>query len=373
MKIDRVATFLVDAGQWRNFVFVRIDTSDGIHGWGEAFAEAGRERAIAAEVEEFGRRLIGRDPFELRRIVADLQVDTVGKLRSLEFCSALSGLEIALWDIVGKALGQPVHQLLGGPYRDRVRLYANVIEGPVDTPDGWAELCAKAVARGFRGVKVYPVAGPILRRADEDAVVAIVAAVRAAIGPDVDLMVDVARLLTPATAIHLAERLAEDRPFWFEEPVPGSDVEGLAAIRARSPIPVLTGETAYSRTAFRSLFERRAVDGVNPDVCNTGGILETIDIAAWAEPNLVFVSPHNWNSLSVGLAATLQVAACVRDLRYVEYLTAWAERSGEFARTPLEVVDGELAIPTVPGVGIDLDEAALARHPYRAYTRNWPD
>jgi galactonate dehydratase len=373
LKIDRITTYIVDSGHWRNFVFVRIDTDGGLHGWGEAFAEAGRERAIATEIEEFGKRFIGRDPFLIRDLTSGLQVDTVGNARSMEFCSALSGLEIALWDILGKALDRPVFELLGGGYRDRVPLYANVIGGRVDSPEAWAELCAGAVERGFGGVKVYPVERPILRRQDEDDVVAIVSAVRSAIGPDAELMVDAARLLTPASAIHLAHRLVEFRPAWFEEPVPAHDVDGLAEIRANSPIPIVTGETVLTRTAFRPLFARRAVDGINPDVCNTGGILELLQIAAWAEPNLVWVSPHNWNSLSVGLAATLQVAACVRDLFFVEYLAAWEERSNALMVRPLVVEGGTMAIPTEPGLGVDLDESALARYPMRAYTRNWPD
>jgi galactonate dehydratase len=373
MKIDRITTYLVDSGRWRNFVFVRIDTDGGIHGWGEAFAEAGRERAIAAEIEEFGKRLVGRDPFQIRQLTGGLQDDTVGKLRSLEFCSALSGLEIALWDILGKAVGQPIHRLLGGPYRDRVPLYANCHDGRVSTPDGWAELCASYARRGFGGVKIYPVARPILRREDEDEVVAIVRAVRQAVGPDVDVMVDAARMLTPVTAIRLAERLAEFRPFWFEEPVPADNIEALAEIRARSPIRILTGETVLTRTAYRDLFARRAVDLINPDVCNTGGILELIEIAAWAEPHLIGVTPHNWNSLAVGLAATLQASACIRDLVYVEHLSAWEERSNELLQQPFEVVDGTIAILTGPGLGVDLDEAALARYPMQAYTRNWPD
>ena len=373
MKIDRITTFIVDAGQWRNFVFVRIDTDSGIHGWGEAFAEARRERAIAAEVETFGQRLIGRDPFQIRALTAELQVDTAGRRRSMEFCSALSGLEIALWDIVGKSLGQPVFRLLGGSHREQVPVYANCHDGRVATPEGWADLCASMVRRGFGGVKIYPVARPIVSRRDEDEVVAIVGAVRQAVGPDVDVMVDAARTLTPATAIRLADRLAEFRPFWFEEPVPSDNLEALAEIRARSPIPILSGETLYTKTEFRDAFARRAVDFINPDVCNCGGILELTEIAAWAEPNLVWVTPHNWNSLAIGLAATLQASACVRDLLYVEHISAWEERSNELLRVPFEVVDGSIRIPTGPGLGVELDEVALARYPMHEYNRLWPD
>jgi len=373
MKIDRITTHIVDSGHWKNWVFVRIDTADGITGWGEAFTEARRERAIAAEVEDFGARLIGRDPRAVRLLTSELAVGGAGRQASLEFCSALSGLEIALWDIAGKAAGLPVHRLLGGPYRDRVRVYANCHDGAVSTPDEWATLCASYAQRGFGGVKIYPVPRPILTRRDEDDAVAIVRAVREAVGPDVDVMVDVYRVLTPASAISFVDRIAEFRPFWLEEPVPSSSLDGLAEIRARSRVPVLSGESLFGRGEFRDLFARRAADYINPDVCNCGGILELVDIAAWAEPHLVPVTPHNWNSLAIGLGATLQASACIRDLLYVEHISAWDERSNDLLRQPLEVVNGTIAIPTGPGLGVDIDEAAFARYPMHAYTRLWPD
>ena len=131
MKIDRVQAVIVDAGRWKNWVFARIDTADGITGWGEAFTEGGRERAIAAEVEAFGVRLVGRDPLAIRALTSELAFGAAGRQSSLEFNSALSGLEIALWDIAGKAAGLPVHRLLGGPMHERVRVYANCHDGAV--------------------------------------------------------------------------------------------------------------------------------------------------------------------------------------------------------------------------------------------------
>jgi galactonate dehydratase len=186
-------------------------------------------------------------------------------------------------------------------------------------------------------------------------------------------MVDVYRRLTPASAISLAHRIAPFRPFWLEEPVPSDNVAALAEIRARSPIPILTGESVFGKVEFRDLFAARAADLINPDVCNCGGILELTEIAAWAEPHLVGVTPHNWNSLAIGLAATLQASACIRDLVTVEHISAYHERSAELLvdRTPLDPVNGRIAIPTGPGLGVELDEAALARYPARDYTSGW--
>ena len=373
MRIDRIATFIVDSGHWKNWLFVRVDTDQGLHGWGEAFTEAGREQAIAAEAEAFGERLIGRDPTHIRRLTSELAVEGASRRRSLEFCSALSGLEIALWDIAGKAAGQPVYRLLGGPVRERVPVYANCHDGRGTTPEDWADVCAGVVRQGFRAVKIYPVMRPIMSRRDEDDAVAVVRAVRDAVGPDVDIMVDIYRALSPASALHLAERLVEYRPFWLEEPVPSDNIEALAEVRARSPIPILSGESLFGKTEFRDLFARRAVDYINPDVCNCGGILELTEIAAWAEPHLLPVTPHNWNSQAIGLAATLQASACIRDLLTVEHISAWVERSNELLVEPFAVVDGSLAIPTGPGLGVDLDEGALARYPMRRYDRIWPD
>jgi len=207
MKIDRISTFIVDSGLWKNWLFVKVETDEGLHGWGEAFTEAGRERAIAAEVDAFGRRLIGQDPLLIRRHVAELQVNAASRRRSLEFCSALSGIEIALWDLAGKAMGQPVHALLGGRHRDRIRVYSNCHDGRVSTPEEWAALCSRMVARGFAAVKIYPVWRPVVTRHDEDEAVAIVAAVRHAVGPDIDLMLDLSRSLTPVQAVRMAARL----------------------------------------------------------------------------------------------------------------------------------------------------------------------
>jgi galactonate dehydratase len=373
LKIDRIRTWIVDSGHWKNWLFVRVDTSDGVHGWGEAFTEAGRERGIAAEIEAFGGRLVGRDPLAIRAISADLSVDAASRRRSLEFCSALSGLEIALWDIAGKVAGWPVHRLLGGPTRDHVHVYANCHDGVAATPAAWAALCARYAERGFGGVKIYPVTRPPASRADEDAAVAIVGAVREAVGPDVEVMIDLYRALTPAAAIRFADRVAEFRPYWLEEPVAPDQFDALAEVRARSPIPVLTGESLFGRVEFRELFARRGADLINPDVCNCGGILELTEIGAWADAHLVPVSPHNWNSLAIGLAATIQASACIRDVPWVEHISAWTDRSAELTGGALAVVDGTIAMPTGPGLGVDLDEAVLARYPMREYTRLWPD
>jgi galactonate dehydratase len=189
--------------------------------------------------------------------------------------------------------------------------------------------------------------------------------VREAVGPDVDLLIEVHRRLAPMHAIRIARALERFRPFWYEEPVTSTNLDALAECRGQIAIPIVTGEELYTRTEFRRVFELRAADIINPDVCNCGGILELRAIAQMAEPSLVTVSPHNYNSTTVGLAATLQIAAAIPNFLITEYFVNFEGRGREIARPGFEVRDGFITVPQSPGLGIELDEAALARFPGR--------
>jgi galactonate dehydratase len=158
--------------------------------------------------------------------------------------------------------------------------------------------------------------------------------------------------------------LEEYAPFWYEEPVPADNVPALAEVRSEVSIPVVTGETLYNKAMFRDVFEQRAADIINPDVCNCGGILELKEIAAMAEPYYVAVSPHNYNSTSIGLAATVQVSACIPNFLITEYFLNFGETAAEIAAQPLQVEDSYITLPTAPGLGVDLVEDELLKHPY---------
>ena len=188
-----------------------------------------------------------------------------------------------------------------------------------------------------------------------------------------DILVEAHRRLSPMCALRVAEELEELTPFWLEEPVPCENLAALAEVRAATYIPIVTGEALYSKAAFREVFERRAADIVNPDVCNCGGILELREIGAMAEPSYVAVAPHNYNSTTVGLAASLQCAALMPNFLILEYFVNFEETGREIAETPFEVRDGAIALPERPGLGIELQEKALLARPFRqAARRNLP-
>ena len=194
-----------------------------------------------------------------------------------------------------------------------------------------------------------------------------VRAVREAVGPDVDVLVEVHRRLSPSNAVRLAKMVEEYEPFWFEEPVWAENMTALAAATAQINIPTVTGEELYTKFEFREVFEQRAADIINPDVANVGGIKELTEIAAMAEAYFVAVAPHNYNSTTVALAATLQAAATMPNFIITEYFVNFEPWGQEAATPAFEVEDSHIALPTAPGLGIDLDEAVLKAHPAKDF------
>src|SRR5437660_11105833 len=331
MKIARVECLPVHSGWRKNFVFVRLETDAGVVGWGEAYSQYDRDRAIAAQVEELGRYLIGREAFHIRHILQIAFDDYAQRRGSLEFYCATSGIEQALWDIAGKVTQQPVYNLLGGPCRSRVRVYANGWSYKMQAPEDFARAAEAVLKRGFTALKFDPLPGPWRTYIPKDHIrraVKVTRAVRNAVGPDVDILIEVHRRLAPKHAIDLANALAEFEPYWFEEPCQSENVEALAEVRRARRIPVVTGEALYARSGFRSVFRQRAVDIINPDVSNCGGILELTLIAAAAETQAIAVSPHHYNSTTMSLSATVHAAACMPNFIITEYFLPFEEISG---------------------------------------------
>ena len=367
MKVTRVTPFLADLGGAKNLLFVKVETDGGPHGWGECYTQADRDTSIVALVEALGRYVVGREASDITHFVHMAYHDFSAKRGAMDFWSAVSGIEQALWDIAGKKHGVPVYELLGGRCRDRIRVYANGWY-PHGTPAEYADAAKATVGRGFNALKFDPFPGPWrthISRETEEQAIATVAAVRDAVGPDVDLLIEVHRRLAPMHAIRIGRALERFRPFWFEEPVSSTNLEALAEFRRELNLPIVTGEELYSRAEFRRVFELRAADIINPDVCNCGGILELRAIAQMAEPSFVTVSPHNYNSTTVGLAATLQIAAAIPNFLITEYFVNFEARGRDIARPGFVVQDGYITVPSTPGLGIELDEAALARAPGR--------
>lgn len=369
MKITAVKPFLVHPGRGKNWLFVKLETDEGIHGWGEAYTQADRDKAIEIHIQQLGRYLVGRSPFDIKHFTSMAYHDFAGKRGAMDLYCAVSGLEQAMWDIAGKAAGQPVYNLLGGKARDKIRVYANGWGGGGDL-DQLVERAVAVVEQGFTALKFDPFPGPwrtLIDRRDEAIAVERVKAVREAVGPEVEILVEVHRRLAPMHAVRVAEMMEPYAPFWYEEPVSARDMDGLAEARRQIKLPVVTGEELYTKAEFKTAFEKRAADIINPDVCNVGGILELREIAAMAEVYHVAVSPHNYNSTTLGLAATLHASAGMPNFLITEYFVNFAEIGQQIATTPFQVVDSAIALPTAPGLGIDLDEAALARYPYQEF------
>jgi galactonate dehydratase len=376
MKITHIDTFLVNPNTPRegvighkHLLFVRLRTDNGLEGWGEAYTQLDRDRNIVRHIDDLSPYVMGRNPLHTKEFTRTVYDDFAARRASMDLACAVSGLEQAMWDISGKHLGVPVYDLLGGPCRTHLRVYANGWYAGARGPEDLAQAAKAVVDRGFRALKFDPFPGPwrlYVDRSVEDAAVDNVRAVREAVGPEVEILVEVHRRLAPMHAIRVARALEPVAPYWFEEPVPSENLDALAEVRAGTTIPVVTGEALYWKTGFREVFEKRAADIINPDVCNCGGILELREIAAMAEPYYVAVAPHNYNSTTVGLAATLQAVASMPNFIITEYFVNFEETGHQISREPFCVVDGAIALPEGPGLGQDLDEEALRRRPYEA-------
>ena len=344
----------------QNWHFIEIATDEGITGLGEASLE-GREQTVAAAVDEFARYLIGEDPGPIEHHWQRLHRHGFWR-GGVVLTSALSGIEQALWDIKGKALGVPVYELLGGPTRQRVRVYTHC-GGP--TPEAAAEHARALVAQGFTALKFGT--GRIGPSVDERTMIrrtaAMFEAVRAAVGPEVDLMLDNHGQFPPAQATALLRAIEPYNLFFFEEATPPDNVQALAKVAAaRGAVPLATGERLFTRWEYRELLEQQIVDIVQPDICHAGGILELRKIAAMAETYYVKVAPHNPNG-PVATAASAQLAATIPNFAILELALSQPHRDLVQREGPV-VTNGYIELSRRPGLGIELDHDVIAAHPY---------
>jgi galactonate dehydratase len=371
MKIREIKTLLAFGGR-QTWVFVLVETDAGITGIGEASLE-GKELAVQAAVNELARFLIGRDP---TRIEQNWQIMyRHGFWRGgVVLNTALSGIEQALWDILGKELGVPVYRLLGGAARDRVQLYTHC---GGHTPDELARNAQDLVAKGWRALKIGSLGFESFANEGQciEAVTRRVRAMREAVGPEVMIMMDAHGRHTPAQAIRLARALEPYDLFFLEEPVPPDNVDAFKRLaEAGLNINIATGERLFTKWGYRELLEGQYVDIIQPDVCHDGGILETRKIAAMAETYYVRVAPHNPNG-PVATAASIHLGACLPNFVILEYAQNQPWRD-QVLRKPLEIVNGYVALPTEPGLGVELNYEAIAKLPYKPLDYSgafWPD
>ena len=370
IKVNDIKTFLIrpftSNKNWviqKHWLLIKVETDQGIVGWGEAFTMKHRERIIAQHVAGVTPYLIGRNPFHIKPFTQMVWKHYSERRGSVELYSALSGIEQALWDILGKFLGVPVYNLLGGPCRDTIRVYANGFSRGAGTPEEMAERAVEAVHLGFTAIKIYP----FINTEDDRTAMNYVRSVREAVGPEIDILIDIWRHLSPTQAIRIAKRLEEYNIFWYEEPIPSDHLDVLAEVRRSIRIPVVTGECIYTKSGFREVLEKRAADILNPDVASCGGILEFKEISAMAEPYHISIAPHNWNSTTMALAATIQVAAVIPNFLIAEYFVSFAETGNAIALNPFKIEHGSIRLPTKPGLGLEIDEAVLKDYPYQEY------
>jgi galactonate dehydratase len=370
MKITAVKSYTVHPGWRKNLIFVKVETDAGIHGWGEAYSQYDRDTAVAAQLEALGRYAVGRSPFDIKHFTQVAFDDYAQRRGSVELFCAISGIEQALWDVVGKACKQPVYNLLGGRYRDKIRVYANGWSYGMKEPGDYARAAESVVKQGFSAIKFDPLPAPWrtwIPKEHERRAVRVVKAVRDAVGPDVDLLIEQHRRLAPMHAIRLDRQLAEFDLYLMEESCQAEYPDELALIRREIGVPMMIGEATYTKTGFRPLLEKRAADILNPDVACVGGILELKEIAAMAETFLVAVSPHNYNSTLVALSSTVHASATMPNFTITEYFLPFVDFCDKISPNQLKPKNGYIELPTAPGLGVDVDEEALKRHPGKVY------
>jgi galactonate dehydratase len=370
LRITAVRTRICNA-EMRNWVFVKVETDEpGLFGWGEATLEW-KTRGVVGAVEDLAPLLIGRDPRDIEQAVRVMRKHSFWRLGAIGM-SAVSGIEIALWDVLGKHLGVPVWRLLGGKVRDRVRVYTHLGLGDMravyETLEAapLVERAREVVEKGYRAFKAVfiPYTHFHAPLPDVDKVARMTEALRAAVGPDIEIMIDFhGRPATVAAALAYVEALAPGQPMFVEEPLPPGDTEGLRRLAARTSVPLATGERLVERIEFDELFRARAVDIVQPDICHCGGLLEAKKIAAMAETVSVGVAPHNPLGPIAGVAA-LHFAVSTPNHVIQEEMVGAVPWYFDVVRGPIRMVDGFWQVPDAPGLGVEVDEREIAAHPF---------
>lgn len=359
MKITGVKTFIMH-GIRRNWLFVKVETDEGVHGWGEGTLE-GHEKAVEQGVYHLLPLIEGRDPTRVEFLWQIMYRHKFWKPGAV-MGSAISAIDIALWDITGKVYGQPVYKLLGGAVRDRVRAYTHA-----EDLRGTKEL----VDQGFNAFKTggWDTTKVKFREKDiPDHLHEKIKSMREGLGPDVDIMIDNHGRSRPSLAIRQMKAVEEFGLLFFEEPVPPENLDEFAIVRnAGLTTDIATGERMYFRWGFRDLLHRGLVDVVQPDVVHCGGISETRRIAAMAETEHVKFAPHDPNG-PIAVAASVHVSAAAPNFLILETARdmPWHDR---VQKPPLKIKDGYFELPTKPGLGVELDEKVIASRPYEDLSR----
>lgn len=376
MKIVDVKSYVLGTA-WRNLTFVEVITDDGLEGVGEVRMLNHTDALRGYLAEAVPNHVLGHDPINIEDLVQRMYRNDYARAGEIAM-SAIATLEMACWDILGKALGKPVYQLLGGAVRNRIKAYANGWYTVERSPEEFHAAARRALAKGYRALKLDPFGEGFyeLERREKNKAVALVEAVRAAVGPDVEIFVEMHGRFNPATAVEMAREMEPFRPGWVEEPVPPENLTALKKASEKISMPVATGERLHTRHDYRPLFELQAADIIQPDISHCGGLLETKKLAAWAEVYYMLVAPHNVGG-PVSTAAALHFAASTPNFKIQEHFNDFAEAwVKESAPGNPEVVDGYFALPSAPGLGVRLNKDVVREHPqqrifFNLFAENW--
>ena len=355
MKIEKITPFLVD-----RFLLVRVYTDQGLVGNGEAglWAHHGVVHQAILDLSDY---YIGKDPSRIEHHFQTVSRDT--HFMGAALSAALSAIDIALWDIAGKAVGQPVHQLLGGRVREKIKVYGNVGGATVEE---FASNAQEQVANGYISLRMSPFLPDFERRTPSQVIgdaVAIAAAVREAIGYEIDLGLEIHRNLRPEEAIILANEMVPYRILYYEDPLAPESLEAMEYIAKMVPIPIATGERFYNIYQFKDLIDRKIVSLIRPDLSLAGGFTQVKKIAAIAEAAFVGIFPHLMGS-PVNIAAFCQLNASIPNYVLMESHPG-ADAFNEIVNCPVEREGGYLIVSDRPGIGLDIDESKLGRYPYQ--------
>ena len=376
MRITNVYPITMDAFR-TNWTFIKVETDDGLYGWGEASLGT-REKALEGCIEDMKRMVVGRDPLDIEKMWFEVYRDSYWKGGPV-MMSALSGIEIACWDIAGKYYNAPVAKLLGGNVRNKIKMYANAWFVGAREPEQFAQKAKEAVARGIKALKWDPFgkAYMTLTREEMENAIACVSAVREAVGSRIEILIECHGRFNHFTAVNISRELAPFKPMFLEEPTVPDNVDSLKWVRDHSLVPVAAGERFYGKYHFWDVLHKEAIDIAQPDIFHTGGILESKKIAAMCEACHIPVSFHN-PSGPVSNAAILQLAACTPNFLIHEMMITDGSFRQNITNEDIVFEDGYILIPDKPGLGIEINEQAARERPYtprnlRHYTGNLTD
>ncbi len=365
MKITDLKAYIVDMYR-TNFIFIEIETDAGITGSGEATLEY-REKSVVEAINECGRYLIGKDPMDIEMHQMHLERDTYWRYGPV-LSSAASGIDIALWDIKGKALKTPVYQLLGGKVRDGLPVYVNAWFAGAKTKAEFTEKARETVAKGYRALKWDPFGDAFLNltKAQLNEAVAHVESIRNSVGPDVDLLIECHGRFNHTTAVKIARALEPYNIGFLEEPLHPGRNDLLVRLKEQVNVPVAAGERCYSRFEACSLVESGAIDVIQSDVCHVGGITSLKKIASVAEMNYINISPHNPSGPGSN-AATMHVMATCLNFTYLETMVDDVPWRKDIVTEDCRFSNGMLIPGETPGIGIKFNKEAFSEHPYKVH------